>query len=82
MVEKQSYVTRDKSQRTSHSRQSHCNGQVIYNNSIALDHFPLALDQEVTFSLALDIVAKNHFPTSVIINTWLVITTLNIKLSV
>ena len=64
LVEKQSYVTKDKSLQISHSKQFSHYKQIIHNNSIALDHFFVTLDQKVAFLVTLSIVAKDHFPTS------------------
>ena len=59
--EKLSYTIRNKSKKISHFGQFHCNGQVIYNNSIVLDHFLVALDKQVAFCVALYMI---HFSTS------------------
>ena len=57
-------------QGTSHCKQFSCNSQVIHNNSVALDYFLVALDQQVAFPIRLDIVAKDHFPINVCKNSF------------
>ena len=46
-------------------RQFHCNKQVIHKNLVTLVHLLVALNQQVAFPIALDIIEKDHFSPSV-----------------
>ena len=56
---------KDKSHMTNHSKQWCQLDHVIHNNSLALDHFHVTLDQQIAFLIALDTVTNYHFSTNV-----------------